>query len=198
MNGSVSFIHNRWDINSFICQKYLIFKIQISPKRQSLIIIQHIHIKEKRAVRRKQQQWSTSFVCPTHLFFLFTEPFVNVTFSIQPIHQYLVQYFNRYRYISSEQNHAMTKNFSLWSNKVNQKPDRGDHCWSNHSLTEVQRNKYGDLLTYVCFNEFFDLDQLWCLMLVENHVCVDKLASSCIRHDLHKLPLKPCWFDRVL
>ena len=131
---------------------------------------QHIHIKHKRR-RRKQQQWSTSFVCPTHLFFLFTEPFVNVTFSIQPIHQYLVQYFNRYRYISSEQNDAMTKNFSLWSNKVDQKPDRGDHCWSNHSLTEVQRNKYGDLLTYVCFNEFFDLDQLWYLMLVENHVC---------------------------
>ena len=109
LNGSVGFIHNRWDINFFICQRYLIFKIQISPKRQvSLIIIQHIHIKHKR-LWRKQQQWSTSFVCPTHLFFLFTEPFVNVTFSIQTIHQYHAQYFNRYRYNFYAENDAFTK-----------------------------------------------------------------------------------------
>ena len=107
MGVLVSFITDGTSTSSFV-KKYLIFKIQISPKRQSLIIIQHIHIKHKRR-RRKQQQWSTSFVCPTHLFFLFTEPFVNVTFSIQTIHQYHVQCFNRYRYNFYGENDAFTK-----------------------------------------------------------------------------------------
>ena len=70
--------------------------------------------------------------------------------------------------------------FEIWSNKVDRKLI-GDHCWSNHSARERKENC--DLLSYVCFNEFFDLDQLW-------YACTKSCVCWQIGFFMHKAWIK--------
>ena len=53
----------------------------------------------------------------------------------------------------------LRQRFELWSNKVDRKLME-ERSFSDLIIRQVRERENGDLLTYVCFNEFFDLDQL--------------------------------------
>ena len=91
---NIWFIQNRWDnIDFVICQKYLIFKTT------NFIITETHHDTTAYVVEDNNKQQHTSFVvCPTHLFFLFNKPFVNVTFSIRTHLRYRLQYYPSHYY----------------------------------------------------------------------------------------------------
>lgn len=56
----------------------------------------------------------------------------------------------------------LRQRFELWSNKVDRKLME-ERSFSDLIIRQERNRRErenGDLLTYVCFNEFFDLDQL--------------------------------------